>query len=183
MNLVPKNYKNVIKIINKISIICIVMTLIFIPALTLGVLKDIESFIIFFVFFISTFVVLSIPGFRYDRVSQSIVCLTDDGIQAVDKKGRCWRFIDYRSISMIKKQELVGFFYGFRKDEGAYDYICIYLNGNIQIPDVAYSKLYNQNDFFLISYDKELYKKLLNKCGQTEDGSVSENQVYKNDKE
>jgi len=170
MNLVPKNYKDVIKTANKISVICIIVSLVFITTLLFtGVFRDVESFIIIFVFYVSTFVLLSIPGFRYDRISQSTVYLTDDGIKVVDKKGHCWRYIAYESISMVKKQEVVGFFYGFRKDEGAYDYICIYLNGNIYIPNIAYSKLYNQRDFFLIAYDNELYKKLFS-ITQTVDG-------------
>jgi len=87
MNLVPKNYKDVIKTANKISVICIIVSLVFITTLLFtGVFRDVESFIIIFVFYVSTFVLLSIPGFRYDRISQSTVYLTDDGIKVVDKK-------------------------------------------------------------------------------------------------
>ena len=90
-----------------------------------------------------------------------------DCIRVLDAKGKCWREIPYDSICDIRIETIIGAFYG-EKDTAEFKYICVFLNGNTQIPEVSYAKLYKHKDFFMMYYDERAFALLQRKVEGTE---------------
>lgn len=111
-------------------------------------------------------VLLLIPGFYYEKVSQSWAALSDKEIRILDKKGRCWRVLPIERITSLQVKEIAGFFYGKNSTEAKDTYLCIFLNEATEIPEVSYHKLFFQEDFFLVSYDKAFADHLSNITGR-----------------
>ena len=80
-----------------------------------------------------------------------------------DKSGACWRTIKYSAITAINVQEISGFFYGQNKDMFRSKYVCVYLNGATNVPDVSFEKLFLQKDFFMFSYNLDALRWLQQK--------------------
>ena len=104
------------------------------------------------------------PYVRYGRISQSVAKFASDGIAFMDAKGNCWRFLPYSSISKVRKTTINGTFYGEKKDEVEGVYVCFYLNGVEDIPDVPYHRLFVHQDFSMM-YSQDNLIETLKKYG------------------
>ena len=96
----------------------------------------------------------------YDCKTESKIRLCKNTIQIIDWRGQIKQEICYRKITTMRIEEITGFFYGGDRDNGTNIYICLFMNGQTQIPDVEYKKLYYQDDFVLIAYDDRVYSVL-----------------------
>lgn len=159
INLVPLYFK---KIMRAIKIVTIIVELIFILVLCvmglIGMFSDITTAILFCSLFLMFPSLMLIPGFLYEKVSQSTVDFSYDRIRVFDKHGHCWREIVYDLITDVKVEEIYGFFYGKNKENISNAYTCFFLNGETKIPEVSYAKLFTQKKFFMISYSKESFE-------------------------
>lgn len=108
-----------------------------------------------------------LPGLLYDRISQSTVLLSSNKLFVLDKRGRCWRCVEYSSISKITSEDVPGFFYGKDKCECVNKYICIYIDGQETIPEVSYAKLFRHNGFLLFSFQQRAMDYILDNCAGT----------------
>lgn len=185
-DLVPPAFKSVMKMSVKVGFFCEVAFLIgLVIACVTGISKDMFSAIIFSILFLSIVPLALIPCLRHYRVSQSSVEFSYDCIRVLDRKGVCWRKIPYNTISNISTESISGFFYGEDRHYTSHTYICVFLNGQIGIPEVSYDKLFAHKDFFMLHYEDSALTMLSNRCllystqktqnetGKTGDGSVS----------
>ena len=129
---------------NKKVSICVEIGVVFL-LLVMGIagfFKDLTTGIIFTSILLLITTPLMIPGFLFEKISQSTVRFAEDRIQVLDKKGICWRTIFYREITNVRIEEVSGFFYGQNQNLFRNTYICIFLNRSTSIPDVSFSKLF-----------------------------------------
>lgn len=107
---------------------------------------------------------LLLPGFMFDKVSQSTVRFSEEGLSILDKKGVCWRSICYGAITDVRIENVSGFFYGHNKDMFQYQYVCLFLNGSTDIPHVSFAKLFNERDLIMFGYHAEALHWIRQKC-------------------
>ena len=118
--------------------------------------------------FLLILVPYSLPLLIYNKTSQSTLHFAADQIRVLDKKKNCWRVIDYSSITDIRAEEITGFFYGPERNHVRYKYVCVFLNGLKDVPDVSFGKLFTHKDFIMFGYDDEALKWIQKKvhCSQ-----------------
>ena len=151
--LVPVGIKKLMKTIRTVGICTEIFVIVLV--IVLGVTRrfsDLAAGILFSVLIHLLIAPVLIPGFLYDKVSQSTVCLTESRMQILDKSGNCWRTIDYHVITAVRTEEISGFFYGKNKEMYHSSYICVFLNGSTTIPDVSFAKLFSHEEFFMFAY-------------------------------
>ena len=101
---------------------------------------------------------------RHRKVMRSHIELTETAIKVFYESGDFWREIPYNTITEIRAEIIEGWFYGPRRDEVKYKYVCLFINGNKEIPTDSYrdiyKKMYHQENFFMIMYSDELFEEL-----------------------
>lgn len=164
IDLIPRGIKNQIKTINRVSICTEVCAIILLAVMWVaGFFHDFETGIIFSSIFLLITTPLLLPGFMFNKVSQSSVSFASDQIRILDKRGVCWRSIDYNIITDVRVEEISGFFYGHNKDMFRNKYVCIFLNGETNIPNVPYKNLFAEKDFIMFGYHADALQWLLQK--------------------
>ena len=156
IDLMPLGIKNQMRTIKKVSIyteVCAFALLVVMWAA--GFFHDLVTGAVFSLVLLLITTPLLLPGYMFDKVSQSKVRFTVDKIYILDKKGACWRSIDYRSITAVRVEEISGFFYGHNKDMFRNKYVCIFLNGLTTIPNVSFAKLFAEDNFIMFGYNAE----------------------------
>lgn len=156
IDLMPIGIKNQIRIIKKVSTcteVCAITLLV--VMWVAGFFHDLITGVVFSLILLLITTPLLLPGYMFDKVSQSTLCFTDDHIHILDKKGICWRSIDCNTITAVRVKEIPGFFYGHNKDMFRNKYVCIFLNGATTIPNVSYAKLFTEKDFIMFGYHAE----------------------------
>ena len=97
------------------------------------------------------------PLLRYGRLSQCVLTIGDDFLEIRDRKGICLKQIPVETVTEIRRERIYGELYGDKKDECHAVYLCFFLNGNTEVPDIPYSKLFLHEDFTMIYYpEKEI---------------------------
>lgn len=154
--LVPRAMKKLMHRIRTIGITAVIVAilLILIFALT-GAFRNLTTGIYASSLYLLCTVPMVMPGLLYDKVSQSIIQFTDDQLRILDKKRKCWRTIDYDTITTVQIEEVAGFFYGKDKDKCICKYVCVYLNGTTALPDCSFKKLFSHQDFVMFGYDSD----------------------------
>lgn len=149
--------KKLMKIGNIVFVLINTCVLVFVLYMwCVGAFHDVATGVIVSSSLISIFVfILSKPGFRYNRIWQSTVCLTDKQIQILDKRGVCWKKGTYDEISNLRVEEIVGFFYGENREKFREKYVCIFFNGLVNVPNVEFKDLFFQKDFMMFAFDAE----------------------------
>lgn len=130
----------------------------FVAMLLLDIFHDITAAIVFLLLLLFIAVPWLLPGLRFNKTSQSSVRFTSDFIQLLDKRGNCWRSIDYNTISDVRTEDISGFFYGENQDMYHNKYICIFLNESTDIPPVPFAKLFTAEDFIMFGYHPEAHR-------------------------
>lgn len=152
--LVPHAMKKLMHRVRIIGIVAVILAIVLILIFVLsGTFLNLTDGIYFSLVWMLCTVPLVLPGLLYDKVSQSIIQFTDDQVRILDKKGKCWRTIDYGTITIVQVEEVAGFFYGRDKDKCICKYVCVYLNGTTTIPDCSFKKLFSHEDFIMFGYD------------------------------
>lgn len=164
LSLIPLSYKSLMRMVKKVSIYtqfgAVALLLVLAVA---GFFRDATTAIVCSLSLLVVTLPLLIPGLRFEKVSQSSIRLTENEILICDKSGACWRTIKYSAITAINVQEISGFFYGQNKDMFRSKYVCVYLNGATNVPDVSFEKLFLQKDFFMFSYNLDALRWLQQK--------------------
>ena len=164
IDLIPIDLKNQIKMIKGVSICTEVCAITLLAVMwVVGFFHDFETGIIFSSAFLLVTTPLLLPGFMFNKVSQSSVSFVSDQIRILDKRGVCWRLIDYNTITDVRVEEISGFFYGHNKDMFRNKYVCIFLNGATNIPNVPYKNLFTEKDFIMFGYHADALQWLLQK--------------------
>ena len=103
INLMPIGIKKLMSVVRRISIctvVCMFAFLIYIWGA--GVFDCFVTGIGCSLLFLFVIIPILRPGIVFDKVSQSTVRFVADQMYLLDKKGRCWRTIDY-NIRNIRK--------------------------------------------------------------------------------
>ena len=156
-DLVPLQFKKTMWMVRRVAIVAEIFCVLIL--LLIGIMRvfhDLTTAVIFSTGILSISTLLLIPGFLYERISQSTVEFTVDRIKVFDRHGRCWREIPYSFITSIRTENISGFFYGKDKHLCTQKYICFYLNNTREIPRVSYAKLFNVQNFFMVAHQCEL---------------------------
>lgn len=110
-DLIPAGMKNLMKTVRKIGIYTeIGAGFLFVLLGIFGYFSDLTTGILTALLLLLITAPVLIPGLLFDKVSQSTVRFTEFQIQVLDKRGKCWRTIDYREITMVCAEEISGFF-------------------------------------------------------------------------
>ena len=166
-DLMPISIKNQMSMIKRVSTYAEVCTIILLLTMwAVGLFHDYLTGMLLSLILLSITTPLLLPGFIYDKVSQSMVCFVSDHIHILDKKGVCWRSIDCSTITAVCVEEISGFFYGHNKDMYRNKYVCIFLNGVRTIPNVSFAKLFTEKDFIMFGYHPEVLQRLIQKYPQ-----------------
>lgn len=167
IDLMPIGIKNQMRVIKKVGT-CAVMFAFALSAVmwATGYYYDVLTGIVFSLVLFLIAIPLLLPGLKFDKVSQSKVRFTADQIRILDKKGTCWRTIDYCIITDVHIEEISGFFYGANKDMFRNKYVCLFLNGSINKPDAPFAKLFTEKDFVMFGYNAEALQQVYQKCLQ-----------------
>ena len=99
--------------------------------------------------------VLIYPLLRYGKLSQSTLTIGENDIEIRDRKGVCLKQIPFDSITEIRREQIYGELFGEKKDECHGVYLCFFLNGNTEVPDVPFHKLFLHKNFTMVYYEKE----------------------------
>ena len=164
IDLIPIDIKNQMRMIKRVSTcteVCAITLLVVMWAA--GFFHDLTTGVVFSLILLSITTPLLLPGFLFDKVSQSTVCFDADYIHIFDKKGRCWRSIDCNTITAVRVEEISDFFYGHNKGMFQNKYVCIFLNGTTTIPKASYANLFTEKDFIMFGYHAETLQWLLQK--------------------
>ena len=164
IDLIPIGIKNQIRMIKRVSTcteVCAITLLVVMWAA--GFFRDLITGVVFSLILLLITTPLLLPGYIFDKVSQSTVCFAADHIHILDKKGICGRSIDCNTITAVRVKEISGFFYGQNKDMFRNKYVCIFLNGATNIPNVPYKNLFTEKDFIMFGYHAEALQWLLQK--------------------
>lgn len=155
INLLPVGIKLLMSLLKKIAICAEIFILIILVALWCGGCFDTTTtgIVISMMLHLITLPML-ILGLAFNKTSQSTVKITEELISVYDKKGNCWRTILPNTITDIRIEEISDFFYGRNRHTFRFEYVCLFLNGNTQIPDVSFSKLFFEKDFIMFGYDE-----------------------------
>lgn len=156
-DLVPLQFKKTMWMVRSVAIVAeIFAVLILLLMGIMRVFQDLTTAVIFSTGILSISTLLLIPGFLYEKISQSTVEFSADRIKVFDRHRRCWREIPYSFITSIRIEDVSGFFYGKDKHLCKQKYICFYLNNATEIPRVSYAKLFNVQNFFMLAHQCEL---------------------------
>ena len=154
--LVPVSIKKLMTTIKRVGVCAEIFAIALVIILgATGFFSDLTTVILFSVLIHLLIAPVLIPGFLYDKVSQSTVCLTESRMQILDKNRNCWRTIDYHDITAVRTEEISGFFYGKNKEMYHSSYICVFLNGSTTIPDVSFAKLFSYEEFVMFAYNPD----------------------------
>ena len=156
INLMPIGIKKLMSVVRRISIctvVCMFAFLIYIWGA--GVFDCFVTGIGCSLLFLFVIIPILRPGIVFDKVSQSTVRFVADQMYLLDKKGRCWRTIDYKRITAVRVEEVSGFFYGQNQDLFRGKYVCVFLNGLTNIPNVSYAQLFTEKDFIMFGFNEE----------------------------
>lgn len=160
-NLIPLPYSNFIQRLKTIGITGILFTvLLFLAMVFSGCFQDIFTPILLAMLFLAISAVPLIPGMLYEKISHSIVIFGSDEIRIISKAGHCWRKIPYCSITKVCVREITGFFYGEIKHSLKHSYICLFLNGETEIPKLSYSKMFAAENFFMMAFQPDALQSL-----------------------
>jgi len=96
----------------------------------------------------------------YHKTWNATVRCTQDGIEVLYKE-ELLRKVSWDSIHCVQVRDVNGFFYGQDRDRVKYTYICLFLNGNANIPEVSYNRKFFEKDFLMIGYRLELHEIIL----------------------
>ena len=99
--------------------------------------------------------VLIYPLLRYGKLSQSTLTIGENDIEIRDRKGICLKQIPFDSITEIRREQIYGELFGEKKDECHGVYLCFFLNGNTEVPDVPFYKLFLHKNFTMVYYEEE----------------------------
>ncbi len=99
--------------------------------------------------------ILFYPLFRYGRLSRCALTIGDHFLEIRDRKGICLKQIPVEAVTEIRRERIYGELYGDKKDECHAVYLCFFLNGNTDVPDLPYSKLFLHEDFTMVYYKEE----------------------------
>lgn len=164
VDLIPIAIKNQLRMIKKVSTCTEVCAITLLAAMwSIGLFRDFTTGLVLSLILLSLTTPLLLPGYMFDKVNQSTVRCNSDRIHILDKKGGCWRSIDCNTITAVRIKEVSGFFYGHNKDMFRDKYICIFLNGATNMPDVPYAKLFTEKDFVMFAYNDEALQWILEK--------------------
>lgn len=156
IDLMPENIKKQMIAIKNVGISAGIFAIVLLLAMWgFKIFRDLSTGVVFSLVLLSVAIPLQIPSIRFDKVAQSTVRFEFDQIKILDKKGRCWKSINYCSISAVRVEEVNGFFYGKNTDLFRNKYICIFLNNSTNIPDVPFADLYDEKDFVMLNYQIE----------------------------
>ena len=163
VDLVPT--KRLMRTAKNMGISVVIVTVILLLLMHLrGITEDLATSIALSFMSLMITLPIPIPGLIHDRVSQSVVRFDTSQIQVLDKRGTCWRSIDYNAITAVQVRDVSGFFYGEDKDKFCSKYVCVFLGGTTTIPDDSYAKLFKNPDFFMFGYHPEAVEILRQKC-------------------
>lgn len=164
IDLIPIGIKNQVRMIKRVSTCTEVCAITLLVVMWVGGLfRDLITGVVFSLILLLITTPLLLPGYMFDKVSQSTVSFADNHIHILDKKGKCWRSIDCNTITAVRVKKISGFFYGQNKDMFQNDYVCIFLNGTTNIPNVPYKNLFIEKDFIMFGYHAEALQWLLQK--------------------
>ena len=156
ISLMPINIKKLMHIVRKLCICVAVGMLTFLSFMWVnGVFDSFKTGIACSLLFLLVNIPILRPGIVYDKVSQSTVRFLTNQMCFFDKRGRCWRIIDYKEITDVRVEDVSGFFYGENQDRIKNKYVCVFLNGSKDIPKVPYRDLFNEEDFIMFGYNDE----------------------------
>lgn len=155
IDLLPKSIKSQMQAIKMVSFCVTISAVTFLIALwCFGCFDTTTTGILFSIMILCVFIPMLLPSILYYKTSQSSLIITDDHIYIRDKKGNCLRTINCNTITDIRVEEISDFFYGRNRHTFRFEYVCLFLNGNTQIPDVSFSKLFFEKDFIMFGYDE-----------------------------
>lgn len=165
IDLMPIGIKKLMSVVRRISICTALCLFVFVAFLWIVEVFDrLETGIgCSLLVFLATILILR-PGLMFDKVSQSTVRFATDQMYLLDQKGRRWRTIDYNTITTVRVEEVSGFFYGQNQDMFRNKYVCIFLNGSTNIPNVSYVHLFTEKDFIMFGFNEEALHWLHQKC-------------------
>jgi len=118
-------------------------------------LTGISLFPLFIIIFSIPACVIIYPLLRYGKLSQSTLTIREECIEIRDKKGICLKQIPFDSITEIRREQIYGELFGEKKDECHGVYLCFFLNGNTEVPDVPFHKLFLHQNFTMVYYEEE----------------------------
>ena len=175
-NLVPKSFFVFMKKHTRIAVIfsvCLFCTAMCMMAC--GVFENTATTVFIITAVIVLITICLQPGIANNKLIYSKVEFSHEGIEVKDKKG-CWRVIPYEAITNIQVEEVFGFFFGTNRERIVAKYICFYLNGEKEHPNVPYNKLFKEPNFFLMGYQDDalvLFQRMyeLNSTGRENDWS------------
>lgn len=168
LDLIPYSIKQQMKTMRRVSFYTVgCIFVLYIAMLLYGIFHDMVAAITLLLLLLLITVPWLLPGFRFDKINQSRVCLMTDCIRILDKSGNCWRTIDYSTISDVREEDISGFFYGENKNLYREKYICVYLNELTEIPSVSFAKLFAEKDFIMFSYRPEALQWIQQKLSKT----------------
>ena len=156
--LVPSSFSRIVKTAKRIGVFGeLFLVAILLPLFLLVGFENTETIILLLLTFGGVFAFGLIPGLLYDGICRMEAVFSEDKLCIYDKRGTCRREIAYEQITRVCVQEITGFFYGMNRDEVKHKYICFFLNGEMDIPDVSYARLFRQENFIIVGYQEELY--------------------------
>ena len=158
INLVPNKFKNIIRTLCFVTVMMeVVVVFVSLLSWICGIALDFYSAIKFCACMHFATVPMLCRGFRFVKVSYSTVVFDADRIRVLTKGGRCWREIFYESITKFQEEEIVGFFYGREEERERLKatYVCFYLNGETNKPDVSYKRLFKHENFIMINNEDQ----------------------------
>ena len=123
-----------------------------------GVFNNPATSVIIFAAAIILIAICLYPGIINNKIVSSKVEFSAEGIEVIDKKGCYWRIIPYEAITNVQVEEVFGFFYGTNRERISSKYICFYLNGEKNHPNVPYRKLFFEPDFFMMGYQDDAFE-------------------------
>lgn len=165
--LVPKGFRNVLCAVKKVGICFSALFGLLILLLATFCFSSQSGFLsVLAIMWLVVAIPINIPWMIYQRTCDATVLVEHDGIEVLYKKVSL-RKIRWRSINCVQVRNVDGFFYGANSSSQTNTYICLFLNGNSEIPDVSYNKKFYDKNFLMISYQPELYKVIVQKTSNT----------------
>ena len=156
IDLLPVGIKRQMRMVKKVAIYaqtCVVFALV--VMWSTGVFRNSFTGIVVSIALLLVITPLLLPGFWYEKVSQSTVRLEADRIEILDKKGVCWRTIYGSQIVSVRVEDVSGFFYGSNKHLYHNKYICVFLGESEKIPEVSFARLFSETGFVMFGYHAE----------------------------
>ena len=103
IDLIPIGIKNQVRMIKRVSTCTEVCAITLLVVMWVGGLfRDLITGVVFSLILLSITTPLLLPGYMFDKVSQSTVSFSDNHIHILDKKGKCWRSIDCNTITAVR---------------------------------------------------------------------------------